>query len=172
MLSLVRDSVAGQYGAALTMLGRCIRFADEAAWESPVAKFPYWHVAYHTLYCTDLYLAPGEKEFRPPAFHQPDSNFLGNQPWPPYKKVTVERPYEKAEVLAYVEACRGRVRTTLEAETEVTLAGASGFSWLPFNRLDLHLYNIRHVQHHTGQLAAVLRRLTGKGVTWVGTAGV
>jgi len=170
MLTLVRDSIAGQYGASLTMLERCIKRADEAVWEAPVAKFPYWHVAYHTLFCTDLYLSPGEKAFRSPAFHQPDSNFLGNQPWPPYKKVVVGRPYEKEELTSYLETCRGKVRTSVGAETEATLAGESGFPWLPFNRLDLHLYNIRHVQHHTGQLAAVLRRMTGKGVTWVGTA--
>ena len=44
-------------------------------------------------------------------------------------------------------------------ETEPTLAGPSGFSWRKCSRLELHIYNIRHVQHHTGQRSAYLRRV-------------
>jgi len=51
-------------------------------------------------------------------------------------------------------------RMDLEAE--------SGFHWLPFDKLELQFYNIRHVQQHTGELS---ERLGAKGeieVRWVG----
>jgi hypothetical protein len=54
-------------------------------------------------------------------------------------------------------------------ETARSLAGESGFPWIPFPRLELHIYNIRHIQHHAGQLGAFLRRNKVKGVGWVGT---
>jgi hypothetical protein len=44
----------------------------------------------------------------------------------------------------------------------------SGFFWLPFSKLELQLYNIRHVQHHTGQLIDRLRTVAGIGVARVG----
>jgi uncharacterized damage-inducible protein DinB len=42
----------------------------------------------------------------------------------------------------------------------------SGFDWLPTNRMELHLYNIRHIQHHTGQLVERLRQNGVKGIRW------
>ena len=56
----------------------------------------------------------------------------------------------------------------LERDGGLVFAGATGFGlitddgydlWLPFSRLELHLYNLRHIQHHTGQLSAYLRRV-------------
>jgi uncharacterized damage-inducible protein DinB len=40
----------------------------------------------------------------------------------------------------------------------------------------LYIYNIRHVQHHTGQLSAYLRRFDAtlsdsKALPWIGTGG-
>ena len=37
----------------------------------------------------------------------------------------------------------------------------------PFNKMELQLYNLRHLQHHTGQLAARLRTAANLAVTWV-----
>jgi hypothetical protein len=43
----------------------------------------------------------------------------------------------------------------------------AGFPWLPFNKLELQFYNIRHIQHHTGQLADRLRNAINIGTPWV-----
>jgi hypothetical protein len=39
-----------------------------------------------------------------------------------------------------------------------SLAGPSGIKFRKCPRLELHVYNLRHIQHHTGQLSAFLRR--------------
>ena len=168
-MALLKQVIIRQYGAALKMLGACIERADGDVWRRTVGRFPFWHVAYHVLFYTDLYLSEGEAAFRPVGLHREDYNFLGQQPWPPFKKVLAEKPYEKTELADYLEACRAKVKAALAAETEQTLAGPSGFSWLPFTRLELHIYNIRHIQHHTGQFAAMIRREGGEGVPWSGT---
>ncbi len=41
---------------------------------------------------------------------------------------------------------------------QTRLDADSGFYWLPFNKFELQLYNIRHIQHHTGQLTDRLRQ--------------
>lgn len=60
----------------------------------------------------------------------------------------------------------------VNAETPDSLAAPSGFSWRPFSRGELHLYNLRHIQHHTGALSAYLRRVDAslkdrKTLSWV-----
>jgi hypothetical protein len=47
-------------------------------------------------------------------------------------------------------------------------APTSGFSWYRMSKLEHQLLNLRHIQHHTGQLADRLRRETNKGIAWVG----
>ena len=43
----------------------------------------------------------------------------------------------------------------------------SGFHWLPFTRGEAHLYNLRHIQHHAGQLIDRIREVTDQGTKWV-----
>jgi hypothetical protein len=169
MIALVRSSLAGQYGAALQMFSRCFEHASSDAWTAPVGKFPFWHVAYHALYYTDLYVSTDEQSFRPQPFHLENSNFLGPPSSAPEKKFVAGRPYHKEKLASYLATCRAKVKSSIERETETTLAGPSGFSWLKFSRLELHVYNIRHTQHHIGQLTALLRRLNIVAADWVRT---
>ncbi|QRN82842.1 hypothetical protein JR338_10520 [Chloroflexota bacterium] len=47
-------------------------------------------------------------------------------------------------------------------------AAESGFHWLPFNKLELQFYNIRHVQQHTGELCERFGAHGEVEVGWVG----
>ena len=166
---LVKTSLAGQYAASLAMLRGCIDAADAAAWVAPSGRRPFWHVAYHLLFITDLYLSPDEKSFRPRPFHRENYELLSTPPWAPERKVvTADDPYEPAVLSEYVDLLRAKARESVGNETAQSLAGPSGFDWLPFPRLELHVYNVRHIQHHTGQLTAALRRTSDKGVPWIG----
>jgi hypothetical protein len=167
MITMIRSALVGQYGAALSMLRGCVENVDSAIWLGAVGKFPFWHVAYHTLYYTDLYLSQDEEAFRPQTFHRDGYNFLGPQPWAPGMRVVADLPFDKAMLITYLDAARVKAKSTVDGETETTLAGPSGFTWLGFTRLESHLYNLRHIQHHCGQLAAVLRSQGDKGVDWV-----
>jgi hypothetical protein len=73
-----------------------------------------------------------------------------------------EALYE-GHVLEYLEHCRSHIELSVPS---LSLEAQSGFHWLPFNKLELQFYNIRHVQHHTGQLADRLRTAANLGVDW------
>ncbi len=75
------------------------------------------------------------------------------------------RRFERNELLAYAELCKKRLASALRGETVKSLAGPSGFPWLKMQRVEVYLYNLRHVQHHTGQLGAFLRR-AGIATKW------
>ena len=169
MIELIRKTFADQFGAALSMLEDCISKCQPENWSAPVAKFPFWHLAYHVLFYTDLYLSPSIADFRPQSFHRENYNFLGRQPFPPFKEVIADQPYDKPMLIDYLKTCRAKVVDIIASETEISLAAPSGFEWLPFPRAQLHLYNLRHIQHHTGALGAFLIRTQGKGANWIGT---
>ena len=169
MIDLIRRTIASQYGAALQMLEIAIEKCPAKQWTENVGASPFWHVAYHVIFCTDMYLSASSAKFKPRSFHKKNYNFLKRLPWPPFKEVVVDEPYEKKVLLKYIETCREKVAKVMSKETEKSLAGKSGFDWLSFPRAQLHLYNIRHVQHHTGALNSFLWRTGGEGSQWVGS---
>ncbi len=150
----IRNNIARQYRGALAMLGQAIEVCPDSLWLAPEYPNRFWHIAYHVLFYTHLYLQPGDAGFQPWPHHRPKSQYLGK----------IDTPYSKTEVLEYHEFC------CAEAESKVPtldLEAESGFSWLPFNRLEVQLYNLRHLQHHTGQLADRLRTAAGIGLGWI-----
>jgi len=156
-----------QYRASLEMLLQAITKCPEALWLAPSYPNKFWHIAYHALFYTHLYLQASEAEFRPWAKHRPNYQYLGTVPRPPYDRPKIDVPYSKAEILEYHEVCCGESEDRLRA---LELDSPSGFPWLRFSRMELHVYNLRHLQHHAGQLIERLRTAENIGVDWVGTA--
>ena len=80
----------------------------------------------------------------------------------------IPRPYTKAEALEYWNICDQMVgpaidRMDLDSPT-------SGFYWYKMSKFEHQLVNLRHVQHHTAQLADRLRHSLGIGTRWIGAA--
>ncbi|MHB8731721.1 MAG: DinB family protein [bacterium] len=151
MIAYVRTILTGQFEASLAMLDGCIRECPERYWDGRIARYPFWQIAYHALCFVDLYLSPSKSAFQPRGIH------------PGALRDTFEeaagRRFDRRELTAYLENCRQKALDVLRAETPESLQQPSGFSWLPMSRGELHVYNIRHVQHHVGQLSAYLRRV-------------
>ena len=135
-------------------------------WDGKIAKYTFWQVAYHTLFFVDLYLSRNEASFQLREFHpQRRVEFTDGYP---------SRRFDKRELTEYVALCRQKGVETLAFETPESLEGESGFRWLQFSRGEAHLYNIRHIQHHTGQMSAFLRRVDEalqdpQAVRWIST---
>jgi hypothetical protein len=158
MIEYLRTILTGQFEASLCMLNDCLRKCSQEHWEGKIANDSFRQVAYHTLFFVDLYLSPNEVAFTlRDVHHRGGDERLSTAP---------SSGLTKDETLVYLTVCRQKALETLAAETPESLQRESGFSWLPFTRGELHLYNIRHVQHHTGQLSAYLRRIIEDGKRW------
>lgn len=157
--------IQSQYHAALDMLDRTIHACPEDLWTDSSFTNPFWHVAYHALFYTHLYLQDTGEAFAPWGQHRKEYEFLGPLPWPPHNEPNIGEPYAKSEVLEYLAFCRQEVE---ERVPSLDLEADSGFGWLPFGKLELQFYNIRHLQHHTGQLSDRLRAKIDVGIGWVG----
>jgi hypothetical protein len=148
------------------MLEQAVLQCPEALWDDRAYKNPFWHHAYHVLFYTHLYLQPSGQDFSPWAKGRKDYEFLGTLPWPPHDEPEIGEAYSKQEILEYHAFCRLEVEEQLE---RLDLdAAKSGFPWLPFGKLELQFYNVRHLQHHVGMLCERLRTSAGIGVDWVG----
>lgn len=168
----VRAMLKSQYHAALAMLRESIERCPEDLWYSDEPTNAFWQVAYHTLFITHLYLQPEEAAFRPWDGHRADAQYPDGIPGPAEPTSALPllpEPYSRREVLAYWVACDDMVDAAVDAVD--LLSRESGFHWYAVPKLEHQLVNLRHVQHHTAQLADRLRAATDIGVRWVGTKG-
>ena len=73
-------------------------------------------------------------------------------------------PYSRDSILEFLTFCRDHAHRRIAA---LDLTAESGFSWLPFSPAERLAYNLRHLQHHAGQLSERIRQDTDDGVGWV-----
>jgi hypothetical protein len=166
MVEYVNKILAGQFEAALCMLDHCIRACPPQHWEGKIANGTFRWVAYHTLFWVDFYISPGDED----AFVLRDLHHRGGDEREPVAGLGLSQD----ETLAYLAICREKMLETLAGETAESLQGPCGASHRKITRGELFVYNIRHVQHHTGQLSAYLRRVVPslgdpESLPWIGT---
>lgn len=128
----------------------------------------FWQVAYHTLFFTHLYIQPNETTFRPWEHHQAqvqNEDGIAGPPNPDSALPLIPEPYSREQVLAYWKFCDALVDDAVDA---LDLNDpSSGFSWYKVSKLEHQIISIRHIQHHTAQLADRLRSAADVGIKWV-----
>lgn len=142
--------IQSQYLAALAMLKQVIVKCPAASWDAPGDQDKSWKKAYHALFYAHLYLQETEQHFRP---------------WEKHHDPETGQPFTQAEVLEYLAFVEQQVRERVPA---LSLEAESGFDWLPFNKLELQFYNIRHIQQHAGELFERLGARDHIEFDWVG----
>ncbi len=161
MVEFLKQVLQSQFEASLSMLKDCVAECGEKYWEGKIANATFRQIVYHTLFFTDLYLSASKEAFELRDLHKRGGDERGP---------TLSTGLTKQETLEYVKICRQKVLDSLAAETTQSLQGFSGFR--KFSRIELHIYNIRHIQHHAGAMAAYLRRVDPtigerKAIPWV-----
>lgn len=163
----MNNIVATQFGASLAMLRNAIEQCPTDLWDdSESYRCATWRIAYHALFYVHLYIMPTAQDFTPWAHHHEDYEALGPKPWAPDEPLKIGAPYTKDQVLAYhdfVSETIARILPTLDLTSD-----QSGFDWLPFGKLELQFYSIRHLQQHTGEICERIFVAADKEVGWVG----
>lgn len=162
--------IGRQFAAAIQMVRSAIEACPENLWDDRSEGSPFWHLAYHALFFTDFYLSEDEKSFRPMPFHEGNMHFLPGD----YKEfggivATPENSLSKDRLLEYAGRCLRKCEETFGRLTDERALERCGFWWYELNAGEFLLNNLRHAQHHAGQLALILRRRAGIGIEWLGT---
>ena len=168
MCATLVELLLHQFEASLCTLHLAIARCPEANWEKAVGTLRFCQVGFHAVFFADLYLQAGEglEGLRGQGFHVEHAGEFGD-----YEELEDREPvrvYGKPFVMEYLKFVRSKARETVSRESEEVLAGPSGFSWRKCSRAELHVYNIRHIQHHAAQLSLRLRVDAGVEIPWVG----
>ncbi len=159
MIEPLKNALWHQFGAAIDMLENAIRVCPDHVWGDRTLQPEFWYTAYHTLFYLDLYLSGTDAGFQPPdPFTLDEMDERGLLP---------DRVYTKEELLRYLEHGRAKCRATIAGLADLAFERQSGFSWLDMSMFAVHLYNMRHVQHHAGQLNVLLRQKIDSAPRWV-----
>lgn len=167
MFEIVKEMLAHQYHAALQMMEMCIESCPESNWNTPVGSLTFNQVAFHALFFTDYYLGKNEAEFREQQYHRDHGDFF--RTYEELEDRRQELQYDRNGIRDYLSHCRQKMSDALAAETACTLAAPSGFPRREFSRAELHVLNIRHLQHHTAQLSLRLRLDAAVEIPWSGS---
>jgi hypothetical protein len=150
MVEHLKQILIAQFEAALAMLKQCVEACPAEHWEGKIANETFRWNAYHAVFFADLYLSRDNEAFELRDLHLKGGDERGD---------AACVGLSQADMLTYIPLVRQKLLDTIAAETEATFAGPSGFSWYNVTRAEMHLGNIRHLQHHAAQLSAYLRRV-------------
>lgn len=161
----IKQIITSQYLASLEMLRQAVLACPPEMWNDSAHKNRFWHVAYHAVFYAHIYLYPTEEDFQPWEKTRENYQFMGALPFPPDDQMSPEFAYSQADVLEYLELVKGLIAPVVAS---LDLQGPSGFYWLPFSKLELQFYSMRHVMQHAGELYERLGRERGLELHWVG----
>jgi len=167
--AVLGDVLKSQYHAGLAMLREAIEQCPDELWLDERPRNAFWQVAYHTLFFTHLYVGQDTASFERWAEHQRDNqneDGIVGEPDPNSTLPLGPQPYSRQQALRYWAIVDGMIDPTVDALD--LMRKDSGFSWYTMSKLEHQILSIRHLQHHTGQLADRLRAAKDSHVKWIG----
>jgi hypothetical protein len=170
MIETLKSVLNSQYEASLCTMAHCVERCPDAFWNARVAKYPFCQVAFHALFFADYFLGADAESFPRQEFHLAHPTFFGD-----YEQLEDREPrslYDRPALVTYLEFCRHKAAATMAAETEQTLCALAKFPRRNIPRAELHVRNIRHIQHHAAQLTLRLRLDTEVDIPWIGSGWV
>lgn len=152
----IQESIWNQFGASLDMLENAIMMCPDEYWATDTA---FWYTSYHCTFWTDYYLTTDPSKFFPPApFTLSEFDPAGKMP---------DRTYSKIEVLTYLGHCRQKANLLI-SELNIDLLNERWINeYKNYTMLEILIYNIRHIQHHSAQLNLLLRQTINDAPTWI-----
>ncbi len=159
MENSLKKIIWSQLGASIEMLENALLSCPEDVWSTNSKFQDFWYIAFHTLFFLDFYLSESPDNYNPPSpFGLSELDPEGILP---------ERVYTKDELKSYCKHCRNKCKTAIKNLTDEKANQHYKFGSIDLPIIELILYNMRHVQHHTGQLNLILRQNVDLGSVYV-----
>ena len=169
MIEEVKNNLWSQFGASIEMLANAIQSCPE---ELYITNKRFFYTAYHALVFLDYYLTIPPQNFRSGlsfTFMEKE-----NIPQDALDDVVPNEHYSKQQLLAYLKSCMEKCHVVImgiqgnKANPRFVEDLESGA--MDYSVVEILLYNMRHVQHHTAQLNMMLRQHGLEPPKWVARA--
>lgn len=156
--ALFLDVCRNGYLAVFQMIGEAVHNCPVEAWDDRAVEAPFWQQAYHTLWGLDFYLGEDPSTTTCPTAIDFDSRALAYREGP---------APGKEEILDYLAAVREKGLAFAAKLTAEQLESENPFGWTGPTVAHRLFYNIRHAQHHLGQMNSILARHGADSAEWV-----
>lgn len=156
MIEAIKHELWQQVGASIDMLAQAI---DRCPDEFLAGDHRFYHLAFHSLIYLDYYLTLPPKDFVPTL----PFTIVEQGEIPAYAvgDMIPDRTYTRIELSTYLAQSRLKAQALIDQISEKGLTSrfteefAGG---MDYPLLEIILYNLRHLQHHVGQLYLLLRQ--------------
>lgn len=166
MIQQLKESLWRQFGASIDMLDHALAQCPEEFYQG---NKRFFYVAFHGLIFLDYYLTIPPKDFAPVLPFTPTET--QERPQDAIDDLVPDKFYSKQELLEYVHLNRAKCQKMIAALSEGKLRERFVEDMeedaMDYPLLEILLYNMRHVQHHVGQLNLLLRQGTGHAPKWI-----
>ncbi len=175
MTNTFKNCLCKNFLAAIDMFKNIVALCPGKVWEHD-KKFFY--LTYHTAIFLDYYLSNPVKEFHPSLPY----TVLENLPAEAIDDVIPDKFYTKEELIDYISAIRKKCQALIQdvsdeklkkrwiTDEEMNLHGLCPPLVSNYHVLEILFYNLRHLQHHTGQLNLLLRQKADLAADWISQA--
>jgi hypothetical protein len=155
----IGSAIESQFAASISMLENAIISCPRSGWDT---SSNFWYIAFHCIFWTDYYLTEDPNKFEVPApFNLSEFDPSGIKP---------PRVYTKEELLIYIDHCKLKSQQLCSSLSSEKLLQRWVNEYKDFSLIEILIYNIRHVQHHTAQLNLLLRQSFNQAPVWVSQA--
>jgi len=170
MIAHLQKVLWNQFGASIDMLNDIIAMWPDQYWN---LDNKFYYLCFHTFLFLDYYLTIPPTNYTAPL----PFTMISPEEIPQYAvdDLLPRKLYTKKELLVSLQTCRQKCKHLIFGLAHETLEhpwldqpdDIVGGSTLRYSVLEILLYNLKHVQHHVGQLNLLLRKETGQAVAWI-----
>jgi hypothetical protein len=139
-----------QYADSLATMGKVLDCCPAEVWTKRFGPVAFWHEAYHNLFWVNNFVGGADAKFSSQPFG------VDIDP-----RLFVETPaavLSQADAKCFFDDAVGHVERTFAGMTDEELAGPDAYDETDFRNVRHRLlYELRHLQHHSGKLIGYLR---------------
>jgi hypothetical protein len=166
MTNQIQESLWRQFGASIDMLLDVISSCPDNYF---ITNKRFSYLAYHTVILLDYYLTIPPKDFSPTltfTIKQADE-----RPPESIGDMIPDKIYSKQDLTGYLNASRLKCKRLIESLTDtkklnIRFTEGNQEGDMDYPIFEILLYNLRHTQHHVGQLNLIIRQDFDKHMDW------
>lgn len=157
-----------QLASSFEMLNQAVQTATNEVWNYGTP--PFWQVAFHIINSVDFYFSTFNPQIKEPQTDYSLPSGLTQHAGKSFFDKKTDELVSQAEIIEFITSTRDRIWNYFESDIETQLEDPSSFPWLPMNKFELILYNIRHIMEHVAIMNQYLKKVDLKAAGWVGIA--
>lgn len=165
-------SLSQNFDGAMDMFKYILELCPDYLWEK---QDKFYYLSYHTIIFLDYYLSQPVSSFQPLLPYT-----ITNAPLPvdAIDDVLPDKLYSRAEMLTYLSLIKGKAVSVISpldigkfsqrwiTDIEIPVHGLCPGVVENYTLLEILFYNLRHLQHHIGQLNLLLRQRAHLAAEW------